>query len=121
VTAVSRGERPNAHAIAVPSSTDSVATAAAASASGPEWLWNSGAQTESNPARSARAASSMFSRCVGSSSSRPSATARPYPPTAPAWRSACSGCSLARTMISRHRTRPRARTRARRSTRAAPM
>ena len=56
VTAVSRGERPNAQAIAVPSSMRSVSTAAAASASGPEWLWNSGAQTESKPASSARRA-----------------------------------------------------------------
>ena len=65
VTAVSSGERPNAHAIAVPSSIRSVTAAAAASASGPEWLWNSGAQTESKPASSARRAIATFSRCVG--------------------------------------------------------
>src|SRR4051812_13027688 len=74
VTAVSSGERPNAQAIPVPSSTELVRRAAPARASGPEWLWNSGAQTESNPEASARAASSTLSRWAGSSSSRPSRT-----------------------------------------------
>src|SRR5262245_29387614 len=72
VTAVSSGERPNAHAMPVPSSMRSVSSAAAASASGPEWLWNSGAQAESKPASSALRASVTFSRCVGSSSRSPS-------------------------------------------------
>ena len=56
VTAVSSGERPKAQAIAVPSLNPSRSPIAApASASTPEWLWNSGAQADSKPARSAAA------------------------------------------------------------------